>query len=312
MNNVTHKNLIVLVGPTAVGKTMLAIKIANYFGTDIISADARQFYREMNIGTAKPTIAERLEAKHYFVDNLSITDNYNAGIFESEALHCLEDIFTKSNMAVMAGGSGLFLKAVCEGFDPIPNVDPTIRIELNKQYGQHGIRPLIEKLAQYDKLFFEQVDQCNTQRIIRALEICIGTGRTFSSFRNAHVTKRPFNIIKIGINIKRELLYQKIEERVDNMIQEGLVNEVENLLPYQALNPLRTVGYTEIFDYLNGKSTLIEAISLIKRNTRHYAKRQLTWFNRESEINWFEPSQLDGIILSINQKIKYPNSILQC
>jgi tRNA dimethylallyltransferase len=295
-----NKALIVIMGPTAIGKTDLAIQLAQHYNTAILSADSRQFFREMAIGTAKPTPHELEQAKHYFINSHSVTDNFNVGDFETEGLKVLEDIFTNHNTAILAGGSGLYIKAICEGFDEVPSAGPGTRNRLNAEYESNGITPLAERLKFTDPIYYAQVDINNPQRIIRALEVIESTGKPFSSYRVANTRRRPFNIIKIGLNLPREQLYQRINLRVDIMVQQGLVNEVKLLLPYRGYNALNTVGYKEIFDYLDRTTDLETAITLIKQNTRRFAKRQLTWFNRDKEITWFEPSQLDDVIQHIN------------
>ncbi|MGZ3755646.1 MAG: tRNA (adenosine(37)-N6)-dimethylallyltransferase MiaA [Mucilaginibacter sp.] len=290
MNNEqpTPKTLVVIVGPTAIGKTAAAIHLARHFNTAIISADSRQFYREMSIGTAKPTEEELTQARHYFVNSHSITDVFTVADFEKQALALLDELFLTNNIVIMAGGSGLYVKAICEGFDEIPAVDPEIREALNHKFAESGIAPLQEKLKLVDPAYYATVDLNNPQRIIRALEVFEETGKPFSSYRTAKAVKRPFNIIKIGLILPREVLYQRINSRVDVMIAQGLVQEVETLLPYKHLNALNTVGYSELFDYLDGKTTLNTAIELIKQNTRNFAKRQLTWFRKDKDIHWFE------------------------
>jgi len=295
------KTLIVVAGPTAVGKTTLAIELARHYGTDIISADSRQFYREMSIGTAKPTPEELAQALHHFVNSHSITDSFNVGDFEQQGLQCLDRIFTDHDVAILAGGSGLYIKAICEGFDDVPAADPAIREGLNAAFAEHGLAYLQDKLKTADPTYYAEVDINNPQRIIRALEVIAQTGQPFSSFRKADVRQRPFRIIKIGLNLPREQLYNRINQRVDLMISEGLVAEVQSLLPYRGYNALNTVGYTEIFDYLDGKTDLPSAIAAIKQNTRRFAKRQLTWFNKDKAFSWFEPSQLEAIINHIDK-----------
>ena len=295
------KTLIVVAGPTAIGKTAAAIQLARHFDTAIISADSRQFYREMSIGTAKPTEEELAQAKHYFVNSHSITDLFTVADFEKQALTLLDELFLTNNVVIMAGGSGLYIKALYEGFDEIPSVAPEIREALNKEFFESGIHLLQEKLKLADPVYFATVDLSNPQRIIRALEVFEGTGKPFSSYRTAKTIKRPFQIIKIGLNLPRELLYQRINSRVDVMVEQGLVQEVQNLLPYKHLNALNTVGYSEIFDYLDGKTNFNAAVELIKQNTRHFAKRQLTWFGKDKEIHWFEadaslPHQLNQFL----------------
>lgn len=292
MSHESQKTLIVIAGPTAIGKTAAAIQLAHYFNTVIISADSRQFYREMSIGTAKPTIEELSAAKHYFIDTHSITESFTVADFEKQALELLDDLFKTRDVVILAGGSGLYIKAICEGFDNIPSVEPEIRERLNQLVAEKGIGYLQEKLKIADPVYYEQADIQNPQRVIRALEVFEGTGQPFSSFRVAGINKRPFNIIKIGLDMPRELLYARVNERVDHMIQQGLVDEVKSLLPYRHLNALNTVGYSELFDYFDGKSDLDVVVESIKQNTRRFAKRQLTWFRKDKDINWFGADEI--------------------
>lgn len=295
--------LIVIAGPTAVGKTDLCIKIAKKFKTSIISSDSRQFFVEMDIGTAKPNAQELNTAKHYFVNQLSIHDHYDVRKFENDALSLLDQLFENHNCVVMTGGSGLYIDAVCQGFDDIPEVDTRIREELNEIYQTFGIGRLQELLSQADPIYFETVDKNNPHRLIRALEVYKGTGKPFSSYREKKVVDRPFNIIKIGLQRERDELYSRINERMDLMIKQGLIEEARQLYPYRNLNALQTVGYTEIFGYLEGKYDLDEAIRLLKRNSRRYAKRQMTWFRRDEEYVWFHPSQTDQIMSFITDQM---------
>jgi len=280
--------LIVIAGPTASGKTAAAIEVARHFETVIVSADSRQFYREMAIGTAKPSAEELAAVKHYFIDSLSITETYTAGDYEKQCLDLLTALFKVHDVVVLAGGSGLFIKAVCEGFDEFPDVDPEVRNRLNSEFDDKGLIYLQEKLKAADPDYFEHVDINNPQRIIRALEIFEGTGKQYSSFRKSANNKRPFRILKFGLNLPREVLYNRINHRVDLMVEQGLIDEVKSLLPYRHLNALNTVGYSELFDYFVGKTDLQTAIALIKQNTRRFAKRQITWFGKDKEIIWVD------------------------
>ena len=289
--NTSPKLLLVIVGPTAVGKTALAIKLAKKYHTEIISADSRQFFREMSIGTAKPSIDELNKVTHHFINNISITEEYNAGKFEAEALLCMDDLFKTHNVVIMVGGSGLYIDAVCNGFDAMPEIDEEVRKELNTLYAEKGITALQDQLLQLDPDHYNNVDLNNPQRIIRALEVCKSTGQAYSKFRKGEKKQRPFKIVKIGLNIDRELLYDRINKRVDSMMQAGLLDEVKKLLPHQHLNALQTVGYSELFEHLQGKTDLKTAIEKIKQNTRRFAKRQLTWFKRDAEIKWIEPNE---------------------
>lgn len=298
------KSLIVVTGPTAIGKTSLAIKIALNYGTEIVSADSRQFYKEMSIGTAKPTEDEMAAVKHHFVDSISIEESYSAGKFETEALSKLNEIFSTCPVAVMVGGSGLFIKAVTEGFDVFPEVDPTVRENLNKILAEDGILTLQSQLHALDPTYAREVDIDNPQRIIRALEVSLSTGKPYSSFRAKNTeNSRPFESIKIGLNMDRSQLYDRINKRVDMMMQQVLLEEVERLLPYRNLNALNTVGYSEIFDYLDGKISLDEAIEHIKQNTRRFAKRQLTWFRKDADITWFQPDDYPSILNFIDSRL---------
>lgn len=299
----SDKVLIVIAGPTAIGKTELAIKIAKHFQTEIISADSRQFYREMEIGTAKPSSEELAAVKHHFINSLSIKDDFSVGDFEEQGLETLEGIFKNHGFAVLVGGSGLFIKAITEGFDILPKADVELRAELNLLFENEGIRPLQDKLKLLDPEYYKEVDLNNPQRMIRALEVSISSGKPFSSFRSKHHTNRPFKTIKIGLNIDREQLYNRINLRVDQMVKAGLIEEVSSLLPYRALNALNTVGYSEIFDAFDKKISFDQAIENIKQNTRRFAKRQLTWFRKDSGINWFGPQEFEQIVNFISSSV---------
>ena len=300
----TPKILIVVVGPTAVGKTALAVNLAKHFNCDVLSSDSRQFYKEMAIGTAKATIQEMDGVSHHFVDSLSITEEYTVADFEIDALKKLETLFEKNNIQVVAGGSGLFVRTLLEGIDFFPDVDPQIRVQLTQDLEEKGIENLKERVQELDPAYFEEVDQENPQRLLRALEICIGTGKTFSSFRIKKDSKRDFKVLQVGLNTERELLYSRINERVDLMIANGLVKEAEVLHPQRGLVPLKTVGYSEIFDYFEGIHSLERAIDLIKRNSRRYAKRQLTWFKKDKTVAWFKPNSLNKIITYLDNEIQ--------
>ncbi|WP_316803905.1 tRNA (adenosine(37)-N6)-dimethylallyltransferase MiaA [Pedobacter nototheniae] len=299
----TPKTLIVVVGPTAIGKTALAITLAKHFGTEIISADSRQFFKEMAIGTAKPDVEELAAAKHHFIDSHSVTQLFSTGDFEVEALKTIDTIFNHHNTAIMVGGSGLYINAVVNGLDEMPEIDLSIREKLNKQFESEGISVIQTQLALHDPEYFAKVDQQNPQRMIRGLEVFLSTGKKLSSMLSATKKQRPFNIIKIGLNTDRPILYNRINLRVDKMMHEGLLNEVKSLQSFRMLNALNTVGYAELFDYLDGKITLEEAIAAIKQNTRRFAKRQLTWFRRDEEIKWFEPEAAKAVIEFLNPKI---------
>lgn len=288
--------LVTVVGPTAVGKTTTAIALAKALNTVVISADSRQFYREMNIGTAKPTMEERSQVPHYFIDSHPVTTNLSAGDFEREALSLLEDLFTRYTQVVLVGGSGLFINALRHGLDELPVAAPGIRDKWNHIYAEKGIAYLQEALAQVDPVYYDEVDRHNPQRLIRALEVWESSGKPFSSFRKNHPVKRPFDVLMIGLDMEREQLYSRINERVDQMMADGLVDEVRNLLPYRDLPALKTVGYAEIFDFLDGRFSLEEAVSKIKQNSRRYAKRQLTWFRKDPKTSWFDPAKPEKIM----------------
>ncbi len=325
------KYLIVICGPTAIGKTSLAIDIAKEFGTEIISADSRQFFREMNIGTAKPIEEELEQVKHHFINSLSIKDEYNVGEFEKDALKVLEKIFSKKKTAVMVGGSGLYINAVCNGFDNVPSSDKEVRANIMEMYKREGIEYLRTTLKKLDKEHYSKVDLSNPHRMIRAIEVCIVTGKKYSELRKSEKKpptpvrtklrtpsfcgegefnpihrKRDFTIIKIGLNMEREKLYERINMRVDEMMKAGLLEEAKALAPFRAggeLNALNTVGYKELFDFLDGNHDLARAVELIKQNTRNFAKRQLTWFRKDKEVNWFQQDEKEKIIEFLKNKI---------
>jgi len=282
------KVLITIVGPTAIGKTKLAIDLAKYFKTVIISADSRQFYKEMSIGTAVPTRHELKSVLHHFIQHRSIEEVYNVGDFEKDTLKVLERLFKKHEFVVMVGGSGLYIDAVVQGLDTFPQVDKEIRAKLNSTLKQEGIEVLQKQLQKLDSQYYAKVDIQNPHRIIRALEICLGTGKTYSSFINKKKPPRPFSSIMIGISVERSILYDKINKRVDNMIASGLIEEARSLYEYKHLNALQTVGYTELFNSFDGTWDLDFAISEIKKNTRRFAKRQLTWFKKNKDIIWVD------------------------
>ncbi|MBA4299639.1 MAG: tRNA (adenosine(37)-N6)-dimethylallyltransferase MiaA [Cyclobacterium sp.] len=289
------KSLILVVGPTAVGKTNICLNLAKKFTTEIVSCDSRQFYRELNLGTAKPTPEELQLVPHHLINSLSIEDDYDVRKFEKEALNILDEIFRNRNVAIMTGGSGLFADAITKGLDEIPDVDPDIRKQLIGEFEGKGLEWLQAQVSGVDPEYFEQVDRQNPQRLMRALEVFRGTGLKFSSFRVKNKVTRSFQIIKIGLDRDRDELYQRIDFRMDQMIASGLFDEADALFGKRHLNALQTVGYSEIFGFLEGKYDREEAIRLLKRNSRRYAKRQLTWFRRDEEIRWFNPEQLKEI-----------------
>ena len=298
--NKNKKYLIIILGPTGVGKTDLSISIAKEFNSDIISCDSRQFYKELNIGTAVPSHKQLQEVKHHFIQHLSIKDYYNVSNFETDTLKLLENLFSKNNIQIMTGGSMMFIDAICKGIDFMPDIDQNIRLNLKNRLEKEGLDSLRFELKRLDPEYYNEVDLKNGKRIIRALEVCYQTGKTFTSFRKHTPIKRNFEIIKIGLNIDREKLYEKINTRVDKMIEAGLIEEAKNNFKYRQYNSLNTVGYKELFQYFDGDITKEKAIELIKRNTRHYARRQLSWFNKDENIKWFTPDEKIEIIKWLN------------
>lgn len=298
------KYLVVIAGPTAVGKTDVAIHLAAAFKSEILSADSRQFYREMSIGTAKPEFHQLSAVKHHFVGQLSIHDYYNVSKYENEALQLLQHLFTSHNIVFMVGGSGLYIDAVCNGIDEFPDPSPELRSFLKGVYQDEGITRLQKMLLDTDPEYFATVDIQNPNRLLRALEVCMGTGKKFSELRLNITKPRDFHIIKIGLNLPRPELFTRIETRVDQMIDKGLVDEVKSLSSFRHLNTLKTVGYSEIFEFLDSKIDLSQAVTNIKTNTRRYAKRQLTWFRRTDSYTWFEPSQLNAMTSYLTLRCK--------
>ncbi|MFN4235348.1 MAG: tRNA (adenosine(37)-N6)-dimethylallyltransferase MiaA [Bacteroidia bacterium] len=291
-----NKYLIVVTGPTASGKTALSIALAKAFQTEVISADSRQFFKEMQVGTARPTAEELEGIKHHFLGHISIHDIYNAGIFEKDALEVLDTIFETKNVAIVCGGSGMYVNALCYGLDELPKQDKELRLKLEELLKQKGIEALQEKLKVLDSEYYKMVDLQNPHRLMRAIEVCINTGIPYSQLRKGEKKERNFKILKIGIDWPREKLYERINQRVDLMFEQGLVEEAKKLIPFKNINALQTVGYRELFDYFEGKCTLEEAKELIKQNTRRFAKRQLTWFRKDQEIKWFKPEETNSII----------------
>ena len=288
--------LVVITGPTAVGKTELCVKVAQHFNTEILSADSRQFYKELAIGTAKPTIKEMQNIKHHFIDSHSITEDYNVNDFEKDALKLLNVLFQKHKIIILTGGSGLYIDALCEGFDKdIPGSDESMRAELEELYQKYGIQILQKKLKQLDPEFYIEIDLNNVKRLQRAIEVCMLTGEKYSVIRKGNKQSRPFKVLKIGLNREREELFNRINQRVNLMLENGLLEEVKNVINYKDKNALKTVGYTELFDYLNNNINLEEATEKIKINTRRYAKRQLGWFNKSDDYQWFHPNDLEEI-----------------
>lgn len=282
------KHLITIVGPTAIGKTALSIALAKKLNAPILSCDSRQFYKEMAIGTAVPTVEEQAQAPHYFIQNRSVFEDYNVGQFERDALKTLEKLYTKNDFVIMVGGSGLYVDAVLNGLDYFPDIAPEIRENLNKKLKEQGLEALQSDLKKLDIETYNTIALDNPHRVIRALEVCIGSGKTYSSFKNKPKAARNFNSIKIGLNADRQIIYDRINQRVDIMVQAGLIEEAKNVYPHKALNALQTVGYRELFSYFDGTINLDFAIEEIKKNTRRFAKRQLTWFQKDKDTLWFD------------------------
>ena len=298
--------LIVLLGPTGVGKTELSLRVASHVGSPIISADSRQLYKELVIGTAAPTAEQLARIKHYFVGTLSLTDYYNASQFEEEVLLCLENLFHSTSNVVMTGGSMMYIDAVCNGIDELPTVSQEIRTNLMKRFEVEGLDPIREDLKRLDPQHYNEVDLNNYKRVIHALEICLMTGRPYSELRTNTKKTRPFRIIKIGLTRDREELCDRINARVDQMMRDGLLEEARHVYPYKHLNSLNTVGYKEMFNYLDDEWPLDFAIEKIKRNSRVYARKQMTWFKRDKEINWFHPDNIEGILTFLDEQLNRP------
>lgn len=297
----SDKRLIVITGPTAVGKTDLCLDIAQKLDIPIINADSRQLFKELRIGTAAPTTEQLARVRHFFVGTLHLTDYYSASMYEQDVMSLLDGLFQKSDYALLSGGSMMYIDAVCNGIDDIPTVSNDIRLTLKQRLNKEGLTALVEELRKLDPEHYAIVDRQNPRRVVHALEICHMTGRTYTSFRKAEKKQRPFTIIKIGLNCDREELYQRINLRVDAMMKEGLLKEVEELREYRELNALNTVGYKELFDYFDGRWPLSEAVERIKGNTRRYARKQLTWFKRDQKMRWFRPNEKQNIMTYITQ-----------
>lgn len=295
------KTLIVITGPTAVGKTELCLDIAKELGIPIINADSRQIYRELKIGTAAPTEAQLRQVRHYFVGTLSLSDYYSASMYEEQVMQLLPQLFQTSDYALITGGSMMYIDAVCNGIDDIPTVDDDTRNTLKQRLASEGLEALCEELRRLDPEHWEIVDRKNPRRVVHALEICLMTGRTYTSYRTNARKERPFRIIKIGLNRDRDIIYQRINQRVDGMMQAGLLSEARSLYPLRHLNALNTVGYKEMFTHLDGTWTLDEAVERLKGNTRRYARKQLTWFKRDPQMLWFSPDDKQSILHQITQ-----------
>ena len=290
------KTLIVITGPTAVGKTTLCMDIAKHFGIPIINADSRQIYRELKIGTARPTDEQTQAVSHYFVGTLGLDDYYSASLFEQQVLQLLDQLFSTSDYALLTGGSMMYIDAVCDGIDDIPTIDEETRRLMKQRLADEGLEALCEELRRLDPEYYEIVDRQNPRRVVHALEICTMTGKTYTSFRRRERRQRPFRIVKIALNRPREELYERINRRVDQMMSDGLLDEARALYPKKELNALNTVGYKELFDYLDGRWPLEEAVERIKGNTRRYARKQLTWYKKDEQIRWFHPDDKQSII----------------
>lgn len=296
--------LIVIIGPTAVGKTALSIELARRLQTEILSADSRQFYREMRIGTAVPSDYQRSLVTHHLIGHISINEPYDVYRYEQDAIRLLDSVFLHHPVVIMTGGSGLYVQAVLKGIDELPDPDPDLRLKLKEEYAREGLLPLQRQLSLLDPEYYEQVDKNNPKRLIRALEVCLTTGMKFSQLRRNQPAKRPFRSILIGLDMERDRLYNRINQRVDQMFQEGLLEEARALVPYRHLNALNTVGYKELFAFFDGEISFEQAVRDIKTHTRKYAKRQLTWFRKDPEIHWFDPENLKGIWDYIQQCIE--------
>ena len=304
----SDKTLIVITGPTAVGKTRLCLDIAKHFDIPIINADSRQIYKELNIGTARPSEEEMREVKHYFVGMLGLDYYYSASLFEQQVLELLERLFRDNDYALMAGGSMMYIDAVCDGIDDIPTIDDETRATMKRRLQEEGLERLCEELQRLDPEYYEIVDRQNPKRVVHALEICTMTGRTYTSYRKREKKERPFRIVKIGLNRPREELYDRINQRVDQMMQQGLLDEAKALYPMRQMNALNTEGYKELFDYLDGRWPLEEAVERIKGNTRRYARKQLTWYKKDPQIRWFHPDEKEQIISYISQDYEQRNN----
>ena len=293
---ISPKTLIIIAGPTAVGKTDLCVKIAELLDTDVVSADSRQFYRELAIGTAKPTIEEMAGVKHHFINSHSIQDYYSVGDFERDCLVVLEEIFQRKDVAILTGGSGMFIKMITDGIDEMPEADLDLRQNLAQRLDNEGLEVLADELKNLDPIYYQQVDIQNTQRVLRALEVCISSGKPFSSFRKNQKVERPFRMIKIALERPREELYARIDKRMDMMLASGLEDEAKSVIDFREHYALKTVGYREIYEHLDGEYDREEMIRLLKRNSRRYAKRQITWFKNQDEFHWFDAKNEEEIM----------------
>lgn len=302
-NSSLKRLLCVITGPTACGKTDVSIRVAQHYQTHILSADSRQFYKQLQIGAATPTKEELLMAPHHFIGHLSVEDYYNVYKYEQDALKLCNELFQEHEVLVLTGGSGLYLDAITKGIDLLPDPDPLLRESLNKMLEQQGVESLQQRLKELDEVYYHQVDLSNPMRLMRAIEVSVLMGKPYSSLRNQAHENRPFQILKIVLNRPKEELHQRIHQRVDMMVEQGLIQEVQSLIPYKQLNALNTVGYKEIFQYLDGEITLDQAVTDIKTNTRRYAKRQLTWFRRDNSYHWLDVKETQNIVDSIIELI---------
>ncbi len=305
MSELSNKYLLCVLGPTASGKTGLAIHLAQQFSAQIVSCDARQFYRQMEIGTAKPDAEERAAAPHHFIDCLDLEEHFNAGKFEAAALPFIAKLHQASELAILVGGSGLYAKAITDGFDDLPPRDEKLREELEAIYAKEGIEPLQDKLREIDPDTYPKIDHLNPRRLMRAIEVFQLTGRSFLSFHNQKKASRPFQSIKIALRWDRQELYKRINQRVDIMMKKGLLEEVKKLLPFAHLNSMQTVGYREFWPYLRGEISLEEAVENLKQNSRRYAKRQMTWFKKDTDIQWFDPNEKEKIVAFVSQQMTH-------
>ena len=299
--------LIVILGPTGVGKTNISLQLAEKFGCPIVSSDSRQFYRELKIGVAAPSNDELKRVEHYFIGTHSIFDEYNAGQYEADAIKLLEELFQKHNVVLLVGGSMMYIDAVCKGFDNIPTVDAKVRNFWQKEYAEKGLEFIQNELKRFDEKHYSEVDLKNPKRILHALEICSMTGKPYSNLRTGEKKKRNFNILKIGLNRPRPELYERINKRVDQMVKDGLIDEAKKFYPHKSLNTLNTVGYKELYEHWDGEYNLDFAINLIKQDSRRYAKRQMTWFNRDIEISWFHPNEEEIVEQFISNSLQQIN-----
>lgn len=297
-----RKLLVCVVGPTASGKSDLAVSLAMHYGTEIVSADSRQVYRGIPIGTAQPPEEDLRKVRHHLISFLELDQDFNCGEYERISLDVISEIFREHDIAVAVGGSGLYVKALCEGMDDMPDSDPELRKKLEERLCREGLEALTSELGKLDPEYYATVDRSNPQRVLRALEVCLSTSGTYSSLRRGTLKSRPFDILKIGIDLPRDVLYGRINRRVDMMMELGLEEEARKVCPKREFNSLRTVGYTEMFAYFDGKTSREEAVNLIKQNTRHYAKRQMTWFRRDGSIVWIDPSDLEAICRLIDSR----------